>query len=310
MVAALSRVGATALIVSGRIGTTDHYDLAKRVAAEIFPIRHVRGFGENAPDGLVPFDDLFTITKLDPLPAWEEERTSEPGAHVALITWDACADGLVPVARSRAEFIAGGLAVMLESRLEQNAVLLSTLTISSFANLAIAVIPWLLVAGTLVLHHPFDPDVYLSQLTGMDFDTVLLSGPLAAQLADNARTMGRSPNVIALWRNPERIGRALPWRDNKARMTDVLVFGEIGLIAACRGAGGKPATIPFGIVTAPRMSKGSITVAEIAPTATGTVAMRGPMVPRAPFPPGAEQRSFLFQGCRHWLRRYRLRLPA
>ena len=178
MVTALSRVGATALIVSGRIGTTDHYDLAMHVAAEIFPIRYVCGFGKDAPDGLVPFDDLFTTSKLDPLPAWHEERTSEPAAHVALVTWDACAEGLVPVARSHAELIAGGLAVMLESRLAQNAVLLSTLTLSSFANLAIAVLPWLLTGGTLVLHHPFDPEVYLSQLASMDFDTVVLSGPL------------------------------------------------------------------------------------------------------------------------------------
>ena len=86
IVAALSRVGATALIVSGRIGTTDHYDLAMHVAAEIFPIRHVCGFGKDAPDGLVPFDDLFTTAKLDPLPAWDQERKSEPGAHLALIT--------------------------------------------------------------------------------------------------------------------------------------------------------------------------------------------------------------------------------
>jgi non-ribosomal peptide synthetase component E (peptide arylation enzyme) len=289
MVAALSRVGATALIVSGRIGMTDHYELAMHVAAEIFPIRYVCGFGRDAPDGLVPFDDLFTIDKIDPLPAWNEERKSDPGSHVALITWDTSADGLVPVARSHAELIAGGLAVMLEGRLAQDAVLLSTLTLSSFANLAVAVIPWLLAGGTLVLHHPFDPEVYLSQLTSMHFDTVILTGPLATQLADSARAMGRSPDVIALWRTPERMGRALPWRDGKTRMTDVLVFGEIGLIAACRGAGGKPAVIPFGAVTAPRMLKSSITVAEIAPTPSGTVAVRGPMVPRAPFPPGAER---------------------
>ena len=36
-VAALSRVGANALIVSGRIGAVDHYDLAMQVAAEAFP---------------------------------------------------------------------------------------------------------------------------------------------------------------------------------------------------------------------------------------------------------------------------------
>ena len=30
--------------------------------------------------------------------------------------------------------------------------------------------PWLLVGGTLALHHPFDPDVYLDQLTTIDVD--------------------------------------------------------------------------------------------------------------------------------------------
>ena len=59
MVAALSRVSPTALIVSGRMGTTDHYALAMQVAAEIFPIRYVCGYSAGAPDGLVPFDNLF-----------------------------------------------------------------------------------------------------------------------------------------------------------------------------------------------------------------------------------------------------------
>jgi hypothetical protein len=90
MVAALSRVSPTALIVSGRMGTTDHYALAMQVAAEIFPIRYVCGYGAGAPDGLVPFDNLFDMGKLDPIPAWEEERAAEPGptAHLAVITWD------------------------------------------------------------------------------------------------------------------------------------------------------------------------------------------------------------------------------
>jgi hypothetical protein len=293
MVAALSRVGATALIVSGRIGAAHHYELAMQVAAEIFPIRYVCGYGGDAPDGLVPFDDLFMTEKLDPIPAWDEERAAEPGpgAHLAVITWDVSADGLVPVARSHTEMIAGGLAVMLEGRLQQNAMLLSTLTLSSVAGLATALIPWLLVGGTLALHHPFDPEVYLAQLTTMGFDAVVVPGPLAAQLAESGRpVMGAgSPDLIGVWRAPERLGRALPWRETKARMTDILVFGETGLVAACRGPGGKAAVVPFGVVPAPRAPKGSIIAAEIAPTSVGTVAIRGPMVPRAPFPPGAER---------------------
>jgi hypothetical protein len=287
-VAALGRVGANALIVSGRIGAIDHYDLAMHIAAEIFPVRYVCGFGRDAPDGLVPFDDLFTADKLDPIPPLEGERAGDPGAHLAVITWDVAADGLVPVGRSHSELIAGGLALLLEGRLAQDAVLLSTLTTSSFAGLAIAMMPWLLVGGTLALHQPFDPDTFLAQRQTLRCDTVIVPGPLVSQLAEAGHLAGGDglTNVIGVWRTPERVARARPWRDATVRMIDVHVFGEIGIITACRSAGGKPAAIPFGVMFVPRGAKGAVAVAEIAATANGTVALRGRMVPRAAFPRG------------------------
>jgi len=290
-VAALGRVGANALIVSGRIGTVDHYDLAMQIAAEIFPVRYVCGFGRNAPDGLVPFDDLFTAVKLDPIPSLEHDRAGDAGAHLAVITWDVSAAGLFPVGRSHAELIAGGLAVLLESRLAQDAVLLSTMTMSSFAGLAVTMLPWLLLGGTLALHQPFDPETFLAQRRTLHCDTVIVPGPLVAQLAETGHLAGRDglTNVIGVWRAPERVARALPWRDPKTRMIDAYVFGEAGIVAACRAAGGKPVAIPFGVVFAPRGPKGAIVAGEIAATSNGTVALRGPMVPRAAFPPGAER---------------------
>ena len=57
IIAALNRIGPMALIVSSRIAAGDHYQLAIRVAAEVFPIRYVCGYGRNTPDGLVCFDD-------------------------------------------------------------------------------------------------------------------------------------------------------------------------------------------------------------------------------------------------------------
>src|SRR5262249_57032112 len=72
-------------------------------------------------------------------------------------------------------------------------------------------------------------------------------------------------------------------------MVDVQVFGETGVLAAARGPGGRPAATPFGVVFAPRGPKGTVVAAEIATTPIGTVALRGPMVPRAAFPPGAER---------------------
>ena len=114
-----------------------------------------------------------------------------PGAHLAVITWDVSADGLVPVGRSHAELIAGGLAVLLESALAQDAVLLSTLTLSSFAGLATATLPWLLLGGTLALHQPFDPDTFLAQRRTLNCDTAIVPGPLAAQLAESRTPRGR-----------------------------------------------------------------------------------------------------------------------
>ncbi len=72
-------------------------------------------------------------------------------------------------------------------------------------------------------------------------------------------------------------------------MIDVQLFGEIGLIAARRGPNGKPQAIPLGPVLAPRGSDGALAVAEVATTAAGTLALRGPMVPKRAFPPGAER---------------------
>src|SRR5262249_32134765 len=83
-----------------------------------------------------------------------------------------------------------------------------------------------------------------------------------------------------------RAGRA-----GSASVVAVNIFGETALVAASRGPGGKATPMAIGPVTAPRGAAGAVLVAEIQRTATGTVALRGPMVPRFPFPPGAERGS-------------------
>jgi hypothetical protein len=46
---------------------------------------------------------------------------------------------------------------------------------------------------------------------------------------------------------------------------------------------------PLGIVTTPRAQKGGIIAAEVKLTSADTLALGGPMVPRAAFPPEAER---------------------
>jgi AMP-binding enzyme len=307
---ALSRAGASALIVSGRIGAYDQLDDALQAAAETFHLRFVCGFGQMIPDGVVALSDLFTTETPDLLPP-AAERPYPPGsaAHLAVITWDVGADGSIPVARSHAELAAGGLAVLLESRLKQDATILTTLTMSSFAGLATALLPWVLGGGTLALHHPFDPDTFVDQQRSLNLDAAILPGPLVSPLLEAGSLMvgaGLS-RVVAVWPAPDRLSRAPAWRETTTDMIDVQVFGEIGLIAARRGPGARVGVVPFGPVAVPRGAQGGVIVGEVRATAGGTVAMRGPMVPRSPFPPGVETDSAApAQGGGQRLCRYRL----
>ncbi len=105
-------------------------------------------------------------------------------------------------------------------------------------------------------------------------------------LAEAGR-LGAPANIIALWRSPERLTNNPVWR-GAVKLVDVASFGETGLLAGARGPDGLPLPIPCGAIGAPRGAVGGIMVLEALPTAAGTLALRGPMVPSAAFPPGAE----------------------
>jgi hypothetical protein len=289
-VAVLARLGAKALITCSRAGSFHHAQFALRIASEVFSIRYVCGFGDNLPDGVVPFDDLFAAEHVDPPPALDRQQNA--AAHLAFITFDVDDSGIVPVARNHLETVAGGLGVALESRLNQDARILSAIAPSSFAGLSVTFTPWLLSAGTLSLHHPFEPDVLLQQRRDDGCTSLILPGPVALRLAEAgafADDGAAGGSVIAAWRAPERLAPSPVWRERDTALVDVAIFGEAGLIAARRGPSGRAAPIPFGPVVAPRGSAGAVAVAEVLRTAAGTVALRGPMVPRHAFPPGIER---------------------
>ena len=285
--AALSRVAARALIGCQRIGDAIHGDVAMHIAMETFTIRFLCGFGDGLPDGVVPVDDIFTIEGHPR----EIERYGEASDHVALVTFDITADGIIPVARSHGELIAGGLGVHIEARIEQDAVILGALAGASFASLASIVVPWLLCGGTLVLHHPFAPAVFEQQRATEECGIAVLPGPMVAPLAAGG-LIGHQHglrSVIGVWRAPERLAASPPWPAGATALVDVPVFGEIGLVAARRGTSGKPSTIPTGRVTLPRGAAQGMHVLNVARNAGGMLVLSGPMAPRAPFPPGAER---------------------
>ncbi len=290
-VTALARIGAKALITCGRVGAFNHGQFAMAVAADVFSIRYVCGFGNSLPDGVVSFDDLFTAEKLDPITPHDGERQGSAAAHVAAITFDVTEGGLVPVARNHAELLAGGLAVVLESRVAQDATILSTVVPSSFAGICLTLLPWLLCGGTLVLHHPFDAAILAGQGREERCGTLVVPGPAAFLLAATCASAIEGPSsIIAAWRSPELLAASPAWLEPDIALIDVPIFGEVAVAPARRGAEGKANLIPHGPVIAPRGSgTDGVVVAEINRTETGTLASRGPMVPHHSFPPGIER---------------------
>ena len=288
-IAALGRIGAKALITCGHVGGFDHSQLALRVAAEVFSIRYVCGFGSNLPDGVVPFDDLFAADKLDPIAPLDRERQNNAAAHVAAVTFDIGEGGVVPVARNHPELLAAGLAVVLESRPAHGASILSALPPSSFAGISVTLLPWLLTGGTLILHHAFDPDIFAAQRQNDRCGALILPAPAVFNLAEAGALAGDDTAcVIAAWRSPERLAKSPGWREPRTPLVDVTIFGEAALVPSRRGLDGAPSALRLGPVLAQRDGARGVAVAELMRTDAGTLAVRGPMVPHHSFPPGIE----------------------
>jgi hypothetical protein len=285
-VQALSRIGARALITASRIGAIDHGELAMHIAAETFTVRFLCAFGEQHLDGVVALDDVFAAA---PHNVVQVERVGNPADHVAAVTFEITSDGLVPVARSHAELIAGGLAVSLEGRIGHDVTILGTLTITSFAGLATIVVPWLLGGGSLALHQPFSGSVFATQC-GQGSDIVVLPGPLLPRLAETGLLAGQggATTILAVWRAPERAAGSPPWPDADMALLDVLVFGETGLVTT-RRTDGKPVPLTPGPTVAPRNESDGLVLVHVGRTTAGTIALSGAMVPHLAFPPNVER---------------------
>ena len=269
IIAALSGVGAKALITTSRIGDADHSAIAGRVAAGLFSIRHVCAFGHDNPDGIVPLDDVFDAQAgMQPAPT----RNGNPAAHAAIITFEPTPRGILPVARNHIQLIAAGAAIAAESGMMQESSLLSATPPLSFAGLAVTFCPWLLTGGRLALHQPFDGNLFRDQIEQHACDTIVIPGPLAPVFDDITDRV----RLIALWRQPERVSDELL----SPTVLDVTAFGEFGLHAALRQHDRCMAALPLGPV---RAAMSDMVVIETRRGAKGTLLLSGVMIAQPGF---------------------------
>jgi hypothetical protein len=281
---ALNRTAARAIVTSGKVDGIVYADLAMNAAAEAFSIRHVCGFGTDLPEGMASLDVAILRESAS------TRAVIQDGRKAALISFDLTSDGFRPVPRAHLSMIAGGLAISLESDVQQGATMLSAFSPMSFAGLAASLVVWLLSGGTLVLHHPFDEEVLEREINRHACDTLIAPAQLALRLdqLDLAARLPSLRHVIGLWRAPEQAASSASWAARQATLTDVYLFGEAGLFGARRMAeDGSPAPIKPGPHGAPRELPGSSIAGDILLTPRGTLGLRGPMIPVAAYAPSS-----------------------
>lgn len=261
-VAALSRAHATAILCCGRVGDLDQGQLALEIAAELFPIRAVAGFGRGLADGIVPIDEV--TSDMTPAPDMGSF------ADIAVITFDVGADGPVPVERNAMQLLSAGLRIGRDAGMVRGSAILSTLPISSCAGLSSVLIPWLMGGGRLEFHHPFAPDILSRQIETSDI--LVAPDAVASRLAETSLLGARGLRaVISICRSPERFAAAAAWPLPELPLVDVAAFGELALFTALRPADGQPAPWPLRF----RSADGDSEISEAYVTPAGTLGIRG-----------------------------------
>ena len=229
-VAALGKVGAKVILTHARMA--EH---AMQAAAELFPVRFICGFGAGLPDGIAPLDDCFAPDAAPPplLP-----RPDAAAQRTACITYDAAAGGMQPVLHSHAALIGSGRKIFVEANIAAD--VLSAIVPGSSAWVTLSIVPWLLVGGTLALHHPFDAETFAAQSLALNKCTAVLPGPVLTAMNEAALLGPHVENVVAYWRAPERFAQTPAW-EGRAALTNVVCADETDTIVTRRGGDNYPA---------------------------------------------------------------------
>ena len=208
----MARVGAKALITCGRVGSFEHCRLATRVAADVFSIRYVCGFGDNLSDGVVPLAR----------PVHGGEARSDPAARSRRqCRCASCRDqfrnrrGRTRSGRAPSSRIAGGRHVRLVRRPLSTACrvfcrpsrpLRSPESASRSCRGSSPAAHFSCITLSIA-------DLFAAQRRDERCGTLILPAPVVFRFADTGLFDGENPaTILAEWRAPDRLAGSALWR--------------------------------------------------------------------------------------------------
>ncbi len=168
-----------AIVTAARILHHDHATMMRGLAA-----RH---------------PSVRTVLAIDALPRWEadgdriaqHEREHPTGANdVFTICWTSGTEGVPKgVPRSHNEWLAIPENIILSGGLKPGCHLLNAFPLVNMAGIAGQFLPWLLTGAKLVMHHPFNLGVFLTQVKDEAIDYTVAAPAILATLAQNPDLM-------------------------------------------------------------------------------------------------------------------------
>lgn len=247
---ALTQLKPAALIMLGAFAGEDNAPTIRQLVERHDDVRLYFTFGDSPIEGVTPIDGWFADDYGDGSPNGDLSQgavASDP----AIVTWASGASGPYAVPRTHAELRAVADLTVDRLALTDADRVLCTYPFTSISSLGGQFVAALAAQAALILHQPFEYDVFVSQLHDERATYTAVPGAVIAALHERGDLTDK-PNAL------KRIGQVWPWPHNSGaaterddlpvRIVDVHNLAEIALIieprTADRGAG-----LPLGKLT-------------------------------------------------------------
>jgi len=146
-----------------------YIEMIKKLSARYPKLRILIGIGEDEeiPHGIISFEKIISTPLEEKYPKDFLQGRQSGANEVFSICWTSGTEAEPKgVPRSHNHWRMTGLHNPVLCELPPRCTILASFPLINMAGIGAAFMPWVMNAGKLVLHQPFDADIYLKQITG------------------------------------------------------------------------------------------------------------------------------------------------
>ena len=188
-----------------------HLEMAEDMAKEIRSLDHIIVVGEDVSKDVNSFEEMLNNKSLDekyPVDYFEDHPYKQSANEVWTICWTSGTEAdpkAVPRTHNQWFNIGWGLTHTPKLGIGDN--ILLPFPLINLAAISSDFIPWILTGGKLVLHHPFDPAIFVKQLEEEKINYTASAPAILTMLAQNEKLL---PSVDISALNAIGVGSAPP----------------------------------------------------------------------------------------------------